>query len=347
VVFDKAYLDDPPTAAYNYWVNGEFNAAPNGSLMRTHPLGVICMEKSHGETFRIATEFSLVTHADPRCVVACCISTALIRGILRGEIQSDQDIDAVIDVAFEWVSLWQKRGRRFEEDLLMGTDDEWVDASVKKYDGGDEEEQSSTNKPGKSDEQHIEREPLLNRSELYRHVKAKDFQELQLDDSMKMGYVYKSLGAAILALRRAIHHDRGESSGKGESFSRNTFENLITEIVMEGGDADTNACIAGALLGAWLGYTALPAHWRDGIEHHDWLLSKCAALSCTIGIAGGLGGYKGSEDLDAMEDGGRGFLDKGALEAREMAFMEMYLRKRVEDNVVERKKKVWKVKLFS
>jgi ADP-ribosylglycohydrolase len=334
-------------AAYNYWVNSEFNAAPNGSLMRTHPLGVICVNKSQGETFRIATEFSLVTHADPRCVAACCISTALIRGILRGEVQSENDIDAVIDVAFEWVNLWQRRGRSFEEDPHIGTDDEWVDAAVKKDEVDEDGGQLSTDKPDKSEEQPIKPEPLLNRAELYRHVKAKDFQELQLDDSMKMGYVYKSLGAGILALRRAMHGHRNENSRNGEPSSRNIFENLITEIIMEGGDADTNACIAGALLGAWLGYTALPAHWRDGIEHHDWLLSKCEALSCTIGITKGLDDYKGSKDLDAMEDGGKGFLDKKALEAREMAFMEMYLKKRAESNVVENRKKGWKVKLFS
>jgi ADP-ribosylglycohydrolase len=313
--------------------------------MRTHPLGVICIDKPHRETFRIATEMSLVTHADPRCVVACCISTALIRGILRGEVQGAKDIDAVIDVAFEWVYMWQRRGRTFEEDPLTGTDDEWVDASVKKDELDDDEEQVSTNKLGKSGGQHIRPEPLLDRAELYRHVKAKDFHELQLDDSMKMGYIYKSLGAAILALRHAIHGNQRESSKKGQSFSRNVFESLITEIVMEGGDADTNASIAGSLLGTWLGYTALPAHWRDGIEHHDWLLSKCEALSCTIGITDGLEGYKGSEDLDAREDGGRGFLDKEALEAREMAFMEMYLKKRAEREVVE-SKRGWKGKLF-
>jgi len=315
--------------------------------MRTHPLGVICIDKSQGETFRIATEFSLVTHADPRCVTACCISTALIRGILRGEIQSEEDIDAVIDVAFEWAYLWQRRGRRFEEDPQIGTDDEWVDAAVKIDDVDDDGRQLSTDKPDMSEEQSTKPEPLLNRAELYRHVKAKDFQELQLDDSMKMGYVYKSLGAGILALRQAIHGYQSWNTKNKESFCRNIFENLITEIVMEGGDADTNASIAGALLGAWLGYTALPAHWRDGIEHHDWLLSKCEALSYTIGITSGLDDYMGSKDLDAMEDGGRGFLDKEALEAREMAFMEMYLKKRAESNVVENRKKGWKGKLFS
>jgi ADP-ribosylglycohydrolase len=334
-------------AAYNYWVSSGFNAAPNGSLMRTHPLGIICVEKSCEETFRIAAEFSLVTHADPRCVLACCISTALIRGILRGEVRDEKDIDTVIDAALDWVSSWQRRGRSFEEGPLLGTDEEWVDASVKKDEEDDEKGRLSAYEPDKAEEHSINPELLIDGAELHKHVRAKDFQELQLDDSMKMGYVYKSLGAAIVALRRATHEDEKGSNKKGVCFSRNIFENLITEIVMEGGDADTNASVAGALLGAWLGYTALPAHWRDGIEHHNWLLRKCKALSCTIGIETRLNNYKGSKDTDTIEDGGKGFLDRAALEAREMAFMETYLKKRANSTVVETKGRGWKVKLFS
>ena len=32
---------------------------------------------------------------------------------------------------------------------------------------------------------------------------------------------------------------------------------------MQGGDTDTNAAIAGALLGAVYGYSAIPLQWRD------------------------------------------------------------------------------------
>jgi hypothetical protein len=324
--------------------------------MRTHPLGVICVDKTHGETFRIATEFSLVTHADPRCVVACCISTGLIRGILRGELQSEKDIDAIIEIALEWVTSWQKRGRRFEDDPLTGTDDEWVDASVKK-----EEDEASTDNPNQTDAQATKFEPPLDRTEFFKYTKAKHFFELELDDSMKMGYVYKSLGAAILALRRAMHesslslHAATSSLNKREeekgTFSRSIFENLITTIVMEGGDADTNACIAGALLGAWLGYNALPPHWRDGIEHLEWLLEKCGALIATVGIDNdSVNGYRGSEDPDTREDGGRGFLSREALEKREMVFMEMYLGKMAVGKgggEAESRRRGWKEKLFA
>jgi len=42
----------------------------------------------------------------------------------------------------------------------------------------------------------------------------------------------------------------------------NTFEEGIVDTVMQGGDTDTNAAIAGALLGAVFGREAVPADWR-------------------------------------------------------------------------------------
>jgi ADP-ribosylglycohydrolase len=310
--------------------------------MRTHPLGVICIDKSQEYTFRIATEFSIITHADPRCVLACCISTALIRGILRGDIQNEQDVDAMIDVAFKWVHSWQKRGRKFKSEPVVVVEEEWVDAGMNTSEIGDVEEQIQ-----ESTALYTKPEPLLDRVEFYKHVRAENFQELQLDDSMTMGYVYKSLGAAIVALRSAMKSDWSGSEERRKYSNRTIFENLITEIVMEGGDADTNACVAGALLGAWLGYMALPAHWCEGIEHHDWLVSKCDALMYVLGIKDFAVVYKGSEDPDAMEDGGNGFLNRSALEARETAFMETYLRKRAEKKASQSKDKGWKVRLFS
>lgn len=39
----------------------------------------------------------------------------------------------------------------------------------------------------------------------------------------------------------------------------------IIDTVMQGGDTDTNAAIAGALLGALHGEDSLPGHWREAI----------------------------------------------------------------------------------
>jgi ADP-ribosylglycohydrolase len=48
VVLDPKYLDDPKAVALDVWLKSGRNAAPNGSLMRTHPIGVMCMGRSLG-----------------------------------------------------------------------------------------------------------------------------------------------------------------------------------------------------------------------------------------------------------------------------------------------------------
>lgn len=47
-----------------------------------------------------------------------------------------------------------------------------------------------------------------------------------------------------------------------ELFRAPSFEAALIDVVNRGGDADTNAAIAGALLGAYWGEEAIPARWR-------------------------------------------------------------------------------------
>ncbi len=44
-----------------------------------------------------------------------------------------------------------------------------------------------------------------------------------------------------------------------------SLEEGVVDTVMAGGDTDTNACIAGALLGACHGLEAIPERWREAI----------------------------------------------------------------------------------
>lgn len=43
--------------------------------------------------------------------------------------------------------------------------------------------------------------------------------------------------------------------------SSRDFRAALTEIILEGGDADTNGAVAGALLGCRTGYSQLPESW--------------------------------------------------------------------------------------
>jgi len=75
-----------------------------------------------------------------------------------------------------------------------------------------------------------------------------------------IGYVYKALGCAAWAIKQP------------------SFREAITKIVQQGGDSDTNAAIAGSLLGCHLGYTGIPPEWIAGLKHREWLEKKVELL---------------------------------------------------------------------
>lgn len=275
VVSHSDYLKDPADMATKRWIKSARHAAPNGSLMRTHPIGVICVALPEEEAWKVAASVSKTTHVDPRCVVSCCISVGLIRGLLRGEILSEEDMDKAIERAYDWM---------FAQAELMnpGLDPNLTEWEIKRH---------------------------LDRKEFEHHVYAKSFEELKLDSTREMGYVYKCLGSAILILRLGIR-----ANGRDAIPSKASFEDLMTELIMEGGDSDTNGAAAGALLGAWLGYSNLPPHWANGLAHRTWLMSKVERLTKFVGI---LPGRPIHEETDEASDGGKRLMNREELEKRD------------------------------
>ena len=102
---------------------------------------------------------------------------------------------------------------------------------------------------------------------------SKGLEELDLDEGLDdpnyegrppIGYTYKTLGAAFWALRQV---DSGSS-----------FMEILGQILWEGGDTDTNAAVAGAVLGAAMGASAIPTELIDGIYEKDKLEGFYQAL---------------------------------------------------------------------
>ena len=52
----------------------------------------------------------------------------------------------------------------------------------------------------------------------------------------------------------------------------------ILKIVLSGGDADTNAAVAGAILGAKFGICHIPEEWRNGLLYASMLHGKVQDL---------------------------------------------------------------------
>lgn len=88
-----------------------------------------------------------------------------------------------------------------------------------------------------------------------------DLSQLNLDDGASKGYTLRTLAAGLWAY----------------SFGTD-FRTALQAIVAAGGDTDTNGAVAGALLGARMGYAALPEAWVQGLLDRDLLAERAARL---------------------------------------------------------------------
>ena len=78
---------------------------------------------------------------------------------------------------------------------------------------------------------------------------SSDISRLKLDDSDSIGYTLRTLAAAIWCYWHA-----------------STFEDGLLAVVNEGGDADTNAAISCAILGAKFGFNQIPAYYAKNLH---------------------------------------------------------------------------------
>ncbi|RHZ84322.1 hypothetical protein Glove_83g84 [Diversispora epigaea] len=109
----------------------------------------------------------------------------------------------------------------------------------------------------------------LSEDALRKYCFPESLASLELDEPSSIGYVYKCLGSALYCFTRNLNKVDNESEA---------FKKIIMELTLEAGDADTNATVAGALLGARIGYNKLPKEWIDGIKYKTFLDDKISNL---------------------------------------------------------------------
>jgi ADP-ribosylglycohydrolase len=81
-----------------------------------------------------------------------------------------------------------------------------------------------------------------------------DIRALELQDWDSVGYTLKTLAAGLWAYWNA-----------------SSFEEGLLSVVRAGGDADTNAAVACAILGAKFGISAIPQEYIDGLIYKEQL----------------------------------------------------------------------------
>lgn len=99
-------------------------------------------------------------------------------------------------------------------------------------------------------------------------------EDLDLGGRDARGFTLKAFGCSVWAFRQLLAAPARDAA---------LFKALMVRLVMEAGDADTNAAIAGAVLGAALGYSNLPAEWLAALPHRDWLEAEIADWAATLG----------------------------------------------------------------
>ncbi len=237
VLKEENFLKEPLQAAEKVWAQDpqkplRDRPAANGAVMRTAPIGLIFYH-SLEDVVTYTVDACKVTHADPRCTASCVAVTVALALIMRGY----QDCQTLFDAA-ETIGLAVLR-----EELTL--------AAQKKLLSNEES-------------QDLEALYAACAEDFKQHLHG-DWTFLDLDEGFKeagkinkIGYTFKCMGAAFYALKQA---DQQQKQGKTDIFRR-----LIEEIAGEGGDADTNGAVAGALIGAFLGYQGqFPKNWTDNL----------------------------------------------------------------------------------
>lgn len=113
-------------------------------------------------------------------------------------------------------------------------------------------------------------------------------EQLQLDEGMHdrvkgqrppIGYTYKCAGAGLWALAEFL---RRETLGYDDLWNDRAFE-ILQRVIMAGGDADTNGAVAGAVLGAAVGFETMSS-WPplgplvEGLRPREELDKRLEAL---------------------------------------------------------------------
>lgn len=234
VLENPDFTEDPEGAAEQLWAQKPEEPllnrpAANGAVMRTAPIGLIFYQ-SFSDLIQYTLEACKVTHADPRCTASCVAVTVAIALSLRGY-DSKEIIEGAEKGALDIL----------KEELILAAD---------------------KNLLSQEESQDIEVLYQSTAEDLKAHLHG-DWTTLDLDEGWndktkmnKIGYTFKCMGSAFYALSLA---DKYQNEGKSD-----IFRLIIEEIAREGGDADTNGAVAGALLGAYLGYQGqFPNNWTS------------------------------------------------------------------------------------
>ena len=74
----------------------------------------------------------------------------------------------------------------------------------------------------------------------------------------------------------------GHAIGDAMGLDPRSYQEGILEVIHQGGDADTNAAVAGSVLGAKFGFSGIPQKWVEGLRYRSELEARVDRLLTLI-----------------------------------------------------------------
>ena len=285
--------------------------ASNGCVMRCAVSGAVGVGAgvacNLGEVAKNAVAMARITHADPRCAAGVAFVTTLVHQLIRWRVAhahthaapaitkpSSDAVEAMIAASLAvaistMADELQCCAERVAE--VVATLPEKMAAPAAPY-LPDQRAQGPQIEAGwTAANTAAVRAARWSSGELERYVAATTIEELNLSgegDGFRgngIGYAFIPVGCAVVSLRALCR-----SAGPVD------YHEAIHLIMSEGGDADTNATVAGAVLGAAVGASGLPKHLVEQLKYREWLTDRttefvqAACLGGAPAVEGGVGG---------------------------------------------------------
>jgi ADP-ribosylglycohydrolase len=249
------------------WKNSGCRIAANGAIMRISILSILYLYGPKKVTFwRHIRKFCEITHYDARCIISCWVLTSILRVLLLTSVicssKREQRLKNIKSDIYHKI-ITQIRASDIHTQFPVPICDE---------NKVDKTRHQPTPKIYAENEWFDDDTGTYNVEKELRHYFNCSLNNLQLDELGRIGYTYKCMGCALWILDIISAHNR-QSVAKKLSFKK-----IITRIVSECGDADTNASVAGSVLGAYLGYEQLPQDWLAALPNKAWLDEKIDKL---------------------------------------------------------------------
>jgi ADP-ribosylglycohydrolase len=248
------------------WINSGKRLAPNGAIMRTSILAILHLfGKECPEYWETIKNYCEITHYDIRCIISCWVLVESLRIILRLLISGKQKLISGIKKEVHKTILNIIQNNESLHTHYPQTINETAPVTGRIR-------HQPTPKIYAEEKWFTENGKYKLREELSYYFNC-NLEELELDELGKIGYTYKCMGCSIWALDIISSFQRKKNISRRTIGSLN-FKKIINAVVKECGDADTNAAVVGAIIGAFIGYDQLPTDWLQALPNKDWLDKK-------------------------------------------------------------------------